>query len=170
MKKEVIIAVIIGLIMGLIITYGFYRVKTTVTAPPTTDLENTVASASATPKVISTIAIHSPEEGHIQENSELKVAGTTTASSIIILNYEEESLITESDSSGNFSFDIELSDGPHIITVSVLENDGSVTTEDRTVVITDIFKPEEDVSDADQVKESDEQTEETTSETEEDES
>lgn len=170
MKKEVIIAVIIGLIMGLIITYGFYRVKTSVSTPPTTDLEDSVASASATPKIISTISIHSPEEGHIQENPDIKVAGTTTASSIIILNFEEESLITESDSSGNFSFDIELSEGPHIITVSVLENDGSVTTEERTVVITDIFKPEENITDEDQVNDEEEQTKETSSGTEKDES
>lgn len=140
MKKEVLIAIAIGLVMGLIITYGFYRVKNTVSSAPTTDLAAEIASSSASPKVVSTIAIHSPEEGLIQSEPVLKVAGTTTASSLVVLNYEDQSVLTESDDSGNFSFDIELSEGPHILTVSVIENDGSITTEERTVVITDIFE------------------------------
>lgn len=143
MKKEVLLAIVIGLTMGLVITFGFYRVKNTTTQPPTTDLESQIASASATPQTSSTVSIHTPKEGVIQKDASVTVAGTTTKSSIIVLTYDEESAISESDDSGNFSFDITLNEGPHIIALSVLEENGSTVTEERAIVISDIFEQTE---------------------------
>ncbi|MCB9813607.1 MAG: hypothetical protein H6772_04335 [Pseudomonadales bacterium] len=136
MKKEVLIAIFVGLSMGLIITFGFYRVRTSITDTPTTDLTQDITTGLETAKP-TMLALHSPEDGLIQTENELTVTGTTTPNSFIVLFVNDEDFISNTDDSGNFSFKIELNDGPNILRIHVLDESGETTVEERLVVVSD---------------------------------
>ena len=141
MKKEILIAIFVGLSMGLIITFGVYRVRSSVTDKPIVDfVEQTREEnqATATPTIL---ALHNPEDGTVQTETELTVTGTTVADSFIILFVNNTDYISNSDESGNFSFKIELDDGANVIRVHVLDADGGTSVvEERLVIVSDEFE------------------------------
>lgn len=139
MKKEVIIAILVGLTMGLIITFGIYRVTRSITEKPLTDLntQDLNSEATATPTVL---ALHSPDDGTVQTETELTVTGTTIANSFIVVFVNDEDYISNSDESGNFAIKVTLSQGENFIRVHVLDQEGSATVEERIVVVSDAFE------------------------------
>lgn len=138
MKKEVLIAIFVGLSMGLIITFGIYRVRTSLTQTPTQNLaEIQEAVATATPTVLT---LHSPEDGTIQTETETTVTGSTIANTFVVLFANEEDYITTSDESGNFSFQIELDQGVTVLRVHVLDDTGATSVEERLIVVSDAFE------------------------------
>jgi len=141
MKKEVLIAIFVGLSMGLIITFGVYRVKNSIAETPTADLEENPLEAEAT-AVATILALHSPDDGTIQTGKELTVTGTTIPNAFVVLFVNDTDFISNSDESGNFSFKIELENGTNILRVHVLNDDGGETVEERLVVVSDAFEKE----------------------------
>lgn len=139
MKKEILIAVFVGLSMGLIITFGVYRVKNSLTQTPTTNFiqENLDTDPTATPTLL---ALHSPEDGIIQTETELTVTGTTVADAFVVLFVNNTDFISNSDESGNFSFKINLEEGANIIRVHVLDESGTASVEERLVVVSSAFE------------------------------
>lgn len=152
MKKEVLIAIFVGLSMGLIITFGVYRVKNSINEAPETDLLEDPKKAEAT-AVATILALHSPEDGSIQTEKELTVTGTTIPNAFVVLFVNDNDHISNSDQTGNFSFKISLEDGANILRVHVLNNDGNETVEERLVVVSDVFEvSEENPIDSDETK------------------
>lgn len=139
MKKEVFIAVFVGLSMGLIITFGVYRVKSSITQKPTTDfIEDTQEEqATATPTVL---ALHSPDDGIIQTEKQLTITGTTVPNTFVVAFVNDEDYITSSDESGNFTIKVELEDEENIIRVHVINEDSTSVVEERLVVVSDSFE------------------------------
>ena len=144
MKKEVIVAIMVGLGMGLIITFGVYRVKSSITETPSTNLIEEVPEGEvvATPTIL---ALHNPEDGAVLTETELTVTGTTIPNSFIVLFVNDNDFISNTDESGNFSFKVELEDGANILRVHVLNEDGETTVEERLVVVSDAFEQEETI-------------------------
>lgn len=142
MKKEILIAVFVGLSMGLIITFGVYRVKSSINDIPESNLakESGIGTVTNTPTIL---ALHTPEDGTIQTEKELNVAGTTTPNSLIVLFVNDNDFISNSDDSGNFSFKVNLENDANIIRVHVLNENGEAAVEERLVVVSDAFEQAE---------------------------
>ncbi|NCN51092.1 MAG: hypothetical protein GW762_01580 [Candidatus Pacebacteria bacterium] len=137
MKKEVILAILIGLGMGLFITYGVYRVKSSIATPQVTDLEQATDASPTTTATPALIAIHNPEHGKVQSESTITVTGTTTENAYVVLFVNDDDSISTSDDTGNFSFEVDLEDGVNYITVHVVKNDGTTATDERIVIVSD---------------------------------
>lgn len=143
MKKEVLIAIFVGLSMGMIITFGVYRVKNSINEKPTANLEEELAEENV-PATPTLLALHSPEDGTVQTEKELTVTGTTIPNSFVVLFVNDSDFISNTDESGNFSFKIELEDGVNIIRVHVLNETGETTVAERLVVVSDEFEKAEE--------------------------
>ncbi len=139
MKKEVLIAIFVGLSMGLIITFGVYRVKSSITEQPVADFVETAQKDEvvATPTVL---ALHNPEDNSIQTEKELIITGTTIPNTFVVTFVNDEDYLSNSDESGNFSVKVELEDGENIIRVHIVNEDGGSVIEERLVVVTDAFE------------------------------
>lgn len=138
MKKEVLIAIFVGLSMGLIITFGVYRVMSSLTQKPVAEfVQETQTQVTATPTVLT---LHSPEDGIIQTETELTVTGTTIPNSFIVVFINNEDYISTSDESGNFTIKVELETGENIIRVHVVDVNVAHTVEERFVVVSDAFE------------------------------
>lgn len=139
MKKEVIIAIFVGLSMGLIITFGVYRVKSTITEQPVADFiqDEEDNQATATPTIL---ALHSPEDGIIQTDKELIIAGTTIPNTFIVAFVNDEDYLSNSDESGNFSIKVQLEEDENIIRVHVVDENSASVVEERLVVVSSAFE------------------------------
>lgn len=144
MKKEVLIAVLIGLSMGLIITYGIYRVQSSLNQPPVTDVAEVTNKNEATDSAdtATVLSVHNPSPGTIQTETTTTVTGTTHANVHVVLFVNEEDYIIVSDDSGNFTFDIELDRGTNVLSTHVIDDLGQTAMEERVVVVTDIYEQE----------------------------
>jgi hypothetical protein len=141
MKKEVLIAILLGLAVGLIITYGLYRVRTSISQPPVAELDQLATSAaSLNEPPQTTITILNPEEGAVLTNRSLRVTGASTPDSYIVLFVNDTDHVSTTDPTGNFSFEVVLDTGVNVLRVHVVDTEGTTTTEERVVVVSSIFQ------------------------------
>lgn len=137
MKKEILISVLIGLTLGLIITYGVYRFRSSANNTPATSLE-TVVATTPSPDIESSsvISIHNPPNGAVLNNTALTVTGNTIADAYVVLFVNDTEHISTADDAGNFSFQTKLVTGPNILRVHVVEESGTTTVAERSVIVT----------------------------------
>lgn len=143
MKKEVIVAILIGLVLGLIITYGYYRAQTAGNADQNPDLS---ATPEPSPNVdqAGNLVLHSPQDEVLTDNQELQVAGTTDPGAFVVVFINEAEHVTTADESGNFSVSGKLSENANVIAVYSIDEDGKTSTIERTVVYstTSLLEPD----------------------------
>ncbi|MBI1871977.1 hypothetical protein HYS10_01015 [Candidatus Collierbacteria bacterium] len=140
MRKEVLFAIILGLILGVVIIYGIQianrsakeLAKTALTPTPTQEIQPN------TP--VQLLTITSPQDHSVNFTDTVIITGTTKPNSeIIIINVEEE-ILTKADSVGLFSAKVKLTGGENIITISSLSPDQKQETIELTVTYTSAKK------------------------------
>lgn len=140
MKKEIVLAICLGLLLGLIVTYGVYRARVSLDEPAISDS----VFSSATPLPTTTEAAHnsitllSPEDESVQDTAEVKVIGTTDPNAQVVIFVNDVPHILTSDTSGNFSITDTLKAGPNRITVQTIDEDGNTAQIERVVTFSTI--------------------------------
>lgn len=135
MKKEILIAILLGLSLGLFITYGLYRSRNASDDDQSSKFDNNLA---ATPNIetLSTLVLHSPEDESIVADPTVTIAGDTEPNNFVVILVNEDETITTADESGAFSITGVLEAGSNVIVVYSLDEDGKTTIEERVVVYT----------------------------------
>jgi hypothetical protein len=136
MKKELFLAILIGLVVGLVIVFGIYRTKIIFTPKNDNPILTESPSPEASAEIISNLVIHSPLNESIQDKEEITIAGSTNHNEFVVIMVNEEEFITNADESGNFSISATLETGSNIIQINSINEDGKITTEELTVVYT----------------------------------
>lgn len=139
MRKEVLIAIIIGFGLGLVITFGIWRanksLKETVTSKQEISEEKAEEIITPTPvKETTGFSLTSPENNSISNKDKIAVTGKSTPEAVIVVLYQEGEKILETDKEGNFSTEITLVAGSNEIKVSSFGKDGSESTQTLYVV------------------------------------
>lgn len=135
MKKEVVIAILIGLSLGLFITYGIYQARTGSSRQNTNS--NITDTSDLAAEFNGELVINSPLDESVQSENTVSVSGTTLPNSFVIVFVGNEETITSTDNSGNFSVEIGLEDGSNIITIFVIDEDGRSLSVERVVTVSD---------------------------------
>ena len=147
MKKEFLLAIIVGLVMGLFITYGiYYSQKSEEQTQITTTIEELEKNESSTePEVNGLVTIYNPIDESIIEDNSTTVTGKTIAEAFVIIFVNDDPIITQADETGNFSKEVNLNDLANIIRVHAIDEDGQDYVVERTVVVYDQELTEEEV-------------------------
>ena len=133
MRKEVLIAIIIGFGLGLLITFGIWTAnKALKETAPTTTVPTEEAEITPTPNL--ELLITSPEDNTISEEEMIEVSGQTIAKAIIAIIYPDGEKLLEADKDGNFSTEISLVGGDNQIKISAFNNEGDEVNKTLTVV------------------------------------
>jgi ABC-type uncharacterized transport system ATPase subunit len=135
MKKEVFVAILLGLSFGLIVTYGIYRASqadtqqqlATILETTNLDVENEDTNS------ISTIVIDSPLNESIVDEQRQTISGTTISNSFVIIYVNETPYITTADQAGAFSVSADLRLGSNVIGVHALDENGQETVAEIVV-------------------------------------
>lgn len=134
MRKEVLVAIIIGFGLGLVITFGIWTAnKALREAPPAVPTEEE-AEVTPTPIPALELVIVSPENNTISEEEMIEVSGQTAPNAIIAIAYPEGEKLFEADENGSFSTEISLIGGDNLIEISAFNDEGDQVTKTLTVV------------------------------------
>lgn len=144
MKKEIIIAILIGLFLGLFITYGVYKARTSISPESRRSQDSLLLTTEDT--FSGELVLNSPEDESIRTENTVSVSGTTLPESFVVILVGNEEHITSSDGSGNFSVEVGLQQGANIITVVVLDEDGRSISLVKTVTVSDESLTQEEAS------------------------
>lgn len=133
MRKEVILAILIGVTLGLIMTYGIYVASNSLSSDSNVNVTPTPVASPLT--AASTLVISSPEDESLVSESELTVAGTTIPDSTIVISLGTQDITTTADGGGHFSTTVTLPPGGSIIVITSIDPSGQTTTTERSVVL-----------------------------------
>jgi len=139
MKKEVLLAIIIGFALGLVITFGIWTANKALkqTAPQE---EASVQTDSPEPIPTSppalSLTINEPEDNSISEEDEIEISGETAPGSTVALLYESDEIIIEADEKGLFTATIPLEGGSNEIEIISFDQEGNEVSQTLTVVYT----------------------------------
>ena len=139
MKKELSLAVLIGLILGLIITYGVYRARRAEQETAVQTTESIAGQVEGEPLASNqVITLSSPADESVQAFPEIKIAGTTKPNIFVIIFIDEDEFITTADNTGNFAIEGKLTAGGNVISVQTLDEEGQVNKIERVVTYTEV--------------------------------
>lgn len=136
MRKEMIVAIVFGLILGLVLTYGFYRARLAMGPRPNPIATPTPGtSASPTPNNNGQLTLLSPADESVQAERSTTITGKTIPNTTVVILVNDDEEITMADATGNFSQQRTLKSGSNVITITVLEESGALITAERTVIV-----------------------------------
>lgn len=140
MRKEVILAVIIGVLLGGVILYGINLANSSSkTNLDTTNTEtSTNEEASPTPIKLqtNTLSIVIPQNNSVVTDPQVTLKGTATPNANLAIVTESDDIITTADSSGNYSSPINLISGENTITVTSVDSNLATSSASITVIRT----------------------------------
>jgi hypothetical protein len=133
MFKEIIVAIIIGGILGLGITGGYLTMQRK--DQPTNKNNSVITEPTLIPTSTNqqpnnqekdnSITITSPENNALISTSKTTISGTTTPNSNIIIATTSETFTGKSDDKGRFEISVILDSGLNIIKISSIDSENN---------------------------------------------
>jgi len=141
MKKEVLLAIVIGFGLGLVITFGAWKANKTLkeVAPKqqspfqqTQEEEKILSPTPALPQL--NLVITSPEDNSIINKEKVNISGKTSLQATLVITYEEGEKIIETDEDGNFNTEITLAGGANEIIIYAYDKEGNEASKTLNIV------------------------------------
>ena len=120
MPKEITFAILIGFILGLLITFGLYTANKAIQKQSQeVKTENTVVPTPSPQanSVQNSLTISEPQNEQLFTGSETTISGKTSPQAAVAILTETEDFFAEVDEDGFFSETIELVGGVNTITI-----------------------------------------------------
>ena len=135
MRKELLLAIFIGMSMGLIITFGIYQSRENTRENKNYQTDDLVKQqVDDSLKESSQLSITTPEENLIVDQENLIVSGNTNPTSFVVIFVNNKENITTADETGNFSLEVILDEGGNYIEIHSLDEDGNSIIKERSVI------------------------------------
>lgn len=138
MRKEVILAVIIGVLLGGVILYGINLANnSSKTDSVNSDFdENSQTSPSPTKNQENQIIFISPLNNSVVTEAQVTLKGTAKPNSNLAIVTENDDILTTTNGTGNFSSNINLILGENLITVTVVDENQATSSASIYVIRT----------------------------------
>jgi len=138
MRKEVVIAIVLGFVLGLLITGGiWWTTKSSQTNVPDQSSEVSPTSSPSPTEFLSKeipLEINEPENESIIETASVKLKGKTLSHAVVVIIYPEGESIVEADDEGDFESMVTLKGGANEIRVTVYDGEGNKKEDTITLV------------------------------------
>lgn len=139
MKKEVIVAIIVGFSIGLVITFGAYRAQRAYNNAPNITYQeqeipqNTIVEDIEQTPDLDSLVVSSPANESISKVKDITIMGQSSPSSYITAVSSTGESFSQADDTGSFSIDFELDQQVNIITLTSVSNDKDKSQTDLTI-------------------------------------
>lgn len=137
MRKEVFIAILIGLILGGAVAFGIWRANLALVK------EEVQTEQSATPfpqeQPPSSLIITQPENNTVLGEDKVTVKGAATPNANIVFLTNEDEIITQATREGTFEQEVELIGGANEIIVIAYDDQGNESRSSVVVVYSTEF-------------------------------
>lgn len=136
MKKEALFAIVIGIIVGLGITYAIYQFRQKFFPVQDTNLETAPSpSPSVQPTAAEKLVITSPENEAVLATTASTISGTAESNEMVVIFINNKEYITQADEIGAFAADVTLDSGSNFIRVIATTADGRQKVKELVVVV-----------------------------------
>lgn len=138
MQKEVILAIFVGFIIGLLLTFGIWQannaIKTSKLGVQTETTEQSEELVSETQKPI--LSITSPTDSFLSKEVKVSLKGSYSPNSQIAILSEKGQKVVSADDNGLFETEINLITGENLIEIYGFSKEGDEAKQAITVVYT----------------------------------
>lgn len=138
-KKEITIAIVIGLIIGLIITGGVLRARSAIkniSSPDSKSRRTTSLTDNDKSKNQLSLSISEPEDNSIVQEATITLTGQTIPDTYVAIVAEKSEHLIVPNDVGQFTQDIDLIKGANTIKITVYTNNGDKTEKILNIVYT----------------------------------
>lgn len=138
MRKEIFIAIIVGVIVGLGITFGLYTVRQQLfnnrTAQEIENSRQQGAQSDDQPNSNMNLLIQQPDQDLFTQEKDVQVVGKALPESYIVILVGTREYITTADVDGDFAQTIEVDAGGNRVTIVATTQDGAQESVIRNIV------------------------------------
>lgn len=136
MRKEVILAIIVGVGLGLVLTFGIWTAnKALLTKGGSQELSPTPSlNETPTPSAAFELTILSPEEGDLLDKDSVLVSGTSTPGVNLVVLSENDEKVILADETGKWETTVKLVSGANDIRIVAYEP-GSDQQVEKTITV-----------------------------------
>lgn len=132
MRREVIVAIILGVGVGLLVAFGLWRANLSF-SPNSSPLPQE-QTQDQTETVLSDLIITSPEDSSVVAKDTVTVEGATTPGASVVILTESGEYLTQAGADGSFEVEITLAPGPNEIMVKSYDGQEREATQTIAVV------------------------------------
>jgi hypothetical protein len=144
MKKEVFLAISIGFILGLIITFGIWTANKSLKQGPGNIAQNISPTPQVTQAPVPTASpankislnISAPADETLTNATTITLTGKTVPNASVAVLFESGETILTASNTGDFTFDLPLEGGFNRISVKAFDQNGDSSTQNLTVTYT----------------------------------
>jgi len=136
MKKEVFLAISIGVVFGLLITFGLYTARKSIkeAGQIVSFLVENKNGSTSPPAITSSLSLLSPIDQSISKEGKTSIVGSTAPLAWIIILTETGEKMIQADEKGSFSTEVFLVSGENEIEVKSMSDKGEIISKTITVV------------------------------------
>lgn len=139
MKKEVLLAIGIGSVLGLIITFFIYSFRSSPPrnfsfVSPLPDQASNIDKTTPQPTFSPSITLISPLDESISKEGKTKIVGVAQPKTWILILSEKGEKLLQTDNQGNFETEIFLISGENEIEVKCFDQNQEIASKIITVV------------------------------------
>jgi hypothetical protein len=136
MRKEVILAIVGGVVLGLLVIGGLWWTNKATTEESLNITPTPVLEQPPTLIPVSSLSLEiiSPEDESIIEEEKITLEGKTAPESVVVVIYPEGENIVEADKEGNFETEITLVGGANEIKITAYDEEGNQAEKNLTLV------------------------------------
>lgn len=139
MRKEVIIAIIAGICLGLIVAFAIRTARISLSSVNQAKINSTTQTETDSDPTSHTILINSPSPDTITNLAEITVIGSTTPESLLAVISNSSSDTVFADENGAFATTLELEAGVNTISITSYSPSG----EDAAVTFSLVYSTAE---------------------------
>lgn len=124
MRKEVIIAIIIGISFGLFVAYGVRIAQHSLAHRPAASPQEILTKSESATRPDHTILVTTPDPEEIITDNPLKIIGTTSPLSMVSARSGNAYTTSVADETGAFTLELKLVPGPNTVVIDSFHPDG----------------------------------------------
>ena len=140
MRKEVLAAIITGIVLGVIVAFGVWR--TNVAFKPESQVsqsETSTPTPQQTKVENGVITIAKPEQNQVIGKTPVKISGITEGNSWIVISGEEEDYVLKSGENGEFEQEVDLIGGVNQLIIAAFDEEGKESKSSLVLVYSTEF-------------------------------
>ena len=145
MRKEVVLAITFGLVIGLVVAFGVWRANNAFQTKQDTAQQTQVPPKNATETKNDelTLSLIKLENNDVITESPLDISGITKPNSHIVVSSEDEDYVITSDNQGNFQLEIDLIGGVNQLLIAAYDDRGNSSIQNLNIIYSTEFNNDE---------------------------
>jgi hypothetical protein len=141
MRKEIVFAIVMGTMFGLLVAFGIIRANKAINksnSQVTTSNENPEISPTQNSQVLG-ITLTKPEDLGVETKNPVVFSGISKPQAWIVISLDKSDYILKTNDTGEFNQNIDLTAGLNYVRITAVDDNGSVFEKDIKIVYSTEF-------------------------------